>query len=90
MIRPSRCPQCGADIDTPPDAIHRLLFSPKRYVSLEDDLDVTCSSCGYKGPIVQRKFFGILGARGVRMLVCILLIAFLVVVGSSLGQLMRS
>lgn len=64
------CRNCGHTFDViDPPKLLDVVTTTKKYIPLEDFTHVTCPACGHKEPATERKFFGVLGPRGLQLLV---------------------
>lgn len=65
-----RCQNCGHvfEITALPKPLDALTTT-KKYIPFEEFTHVTCPACGHKELATERKFFGVLGPRGLQLLV---------------------
>jgi predicted RNA-binding Zn-ribbon protein involved in translation (DUF1610 family) len=76
-----RCRQCGYSFDVPPAPKPLdILTTPKNHIPLEAFTHITCPSCGHTELAIERKFFGILGPRGLQMLVGLIVTGVIIAV----------
>jgi rubredoxin len=74
-----RCKQCGCSFELPEaPKPSDILTTSKNHIPLEDSTHVTCPSCGHKEWATERKFFGILGPKGLQILVSMIVFGFIV------------
>jgi rubredoxin len=76
-----RCRNCGHvfEIPDPPKPLD-ILTTTKRYIPLEEFTHVTCPACGYEELASERKFFGVLGPRGLQILVGAIVLGVIIAV----------
>jgi predicted nucleic-acid-binding Zn-ribbon protein len=69
-LKMHHCQQCGKSFEIPaaPKPLE-ILTTPKNHIPLEDFTHVTCPSCGHTELASERKFFGLIGPRGLQILV---------------------
>jgi len=74
-IEQYRCPECGTDITDPsPDSAFKAIVSGPAYRRPDADLVFACPTC-HAGLEYRRKYFGILSARHVKVLLTALVAA---------------
>jgi DNA-directed RNA polymerase subunit RPC12/RpoP len=78
-LKMHRCEQCGHSFAMPaaPKPLD-ILTTQKNHIPLEDFTHVTCPSCGYTGLAKERKFFGLIGPRGLQFLVGAIILGVIV------------
>ena len=64
-----------------PSAAEDIAFRKEPYVSPEKYLTVTCPQCGNIEDAKERRFFGVLGPRGLRVVLTIFVAALIATVG---------
>jgi hypothetical protein len=74
-----RCQQCGCSFELPaaPKPLD-IFITSKTHIPFEDYTHVICPSCGHKEWATERKFFGILGPKGLQTLVGVLVFGSIV------------
>lgn len=79
-----RCKSCGHSFDMPaPPKPLDILKTSKNHIPLEDFTHVICPSCGHSELAVERKFFGILGPKGLQILVGAIVLGIIIAVVAS-------
>lgn len=75
------CQQCGYSFEMPVvPKPSDILTTPKNHIPLEDFTHVTCPSCGHVELATERKFFGLLGPRGLQVLVGAIVLGVIIAV----------
>jgi predicted RNA-binding Zn-ribbon protein involved in translation (DUF1610 family) len=63
------CVSCGIEFTMPrPPGVLDSLFSRKKYFPLEDFTHVSCPNCNTVQLATERRFFGVLGPRGLQVI----------------------
>lgn len=81
-----RCSNCGHEYEVPrlSGALRRLLLDERRYVGVQEFTHVTCPKCGHSEEARERKFFGVIGPKGLQILMAIIILGVIIAVVFSL------
>jgi ribosomal protein S27E len=76
-----KCERCGQLYPSlPPSGVGHALLSERKFFDVAPELraSVACPNCGHEQESAQYKFFGILSAQAMRILIAIILVAMVV------------